>query len=113
GKFKNCELIQGNIKGYDADKKELTFTNLSKESRAYSLGTAPVRVNLGDSKIEDVKIGDTALIIVDKADGKETLRCVMVQRAKYLTDNNSGGDHARAPPWRFSPDVRGQAERRQ
>ena len=82
GKFKNCELIQGAVKGYDADKKELNFTNLSKQTTTYSLGKAPVRLNMADSKIEDVKIGDHVLIIVEKVDGKEILRSVMVQRAK-------------------------------
>ena len=82
GKFKNCELIQGNVKGYDADKKELNFTNLSNQTTAYSLGKAPVRLNMADSKIEDVKIGDNVLIIVDTVDGKSTLRSVMVKRAK-------------------------------
>lgn len=82
GEFKNCELLQGNVKGYDGDKKELSFTNLTKQTTAYSLGKAPVRVNMADSKIEDVKIGDHVLIIVEKVDGKEILRSVMVQRAK-------------------------------
>jgi Cu/Ag efflux protein CusF len=82
GQFKNCELLQGNVKGYDADKKELSFTNLSKQTTAYSLGKAPVRLNMADSKIEDVKIGDSVLLIVDKADGKEILRSVMVKRGK-------------------------------
>ena len=82
GKFKNCELIQGTVKAYDADKKELNFTNLSKQTTAYSLGKAPVRLNMEDSKIEDVKIGDAVLIIVDTVDGKQILRSVMVNRAK-------------------------------
>ena len=82
GNFKNCELIQGTVKGYDADKKELNFTNLSKQTTAYSLGKAPVRLNMEDSKIEDVKIGDSVLIIVETVDGKSTLRSVMVKRAK-------------------------------
>ena len=82
GKFKNCELIQGNVKGYDADKKELNFTNLSKQTTAYSLGKAPVRLNMEDSKIEDVKIGDAVLIIVETVEGKQILRSVMVNRAK-------------------------------
>lgn len=82
GKFKKCELIQGNVKGYDTDKKELNFTNLSKQTTSYSMGKAPVRLNMEDSKIEDVKIGDSILIIVDTVDGKEILRSVMVKRAK-------------------------------
>jgi len=82
GKHKNCELIEGTVKAYDPEKKELSFTNLSKQTTAYSMGKAPVRVNMNDSKVEDVKIGDSALIIVEKNDGKETLMCVMVKRAK-------------------------------
>ena len=82
GKFKKCELIQGNVMAYDADKKELSFTNLSKQTTTYALGKAPVRLNMEDFKIEDVKIGDSALLIVDMADGKSTLRSVMIKRAK-------------------------------
>jgi Cu/Ag efflux protein CusF len=82
GKSKNCELIQGNVMGYDGDKKELNITNLSKQTTTYSLGEAPVRLNMKESKIEDVKIGDDVLIIVDTVDGKKVLRSVMVKRAK-------------------------------
>jgi hypothetical protein len=82
GKCKKCELVQGNVKSYDADKKELKFTNLSGDTSTYPMGTAPVRLNMEDSKIASVKIGDHALIILDMADAKPILRCVMVQRAK-------------------------------
>jgi len=82
GKFKNGELIQGNVQGYEADKKELLFTNLSKETKPYPVGKAQVRINMVDSKIEDVKIGDSVLILVDTTDGKTTLHCIMVKRAK-------------------------------
>jgi len=75
-------LLEGTVKNYDPDKKELSFTNQSKETTAYSLGKAHVRLNMADMKIEDVKIGDEVLIIVDKADGKSVLRSVMVKRAK-------------------------------
>jgi multidrug resistance efflux pump len=68
--------------GYDEDKKELNITNLSKQTTAYSLGKAPVRLNMKESKIEDVKIGDDVLIIVDTVEGKKVLRSVMVKRAK-------------------------------
>jgi Cu/Ag efflux protein CusF len=82
GTFKNCELSEGIVQGYDPEKKELNFTNHSKQTSVYSLGNAPVRLNMGDSKIEEVKIGDHVLLIVDNADGKTTLRSVMVKRAK-------------------------------
>jgi hypothetical protein len=82
GKCKKCELIQGNIKGYDPDKKELKFTNLSGDSYTFEMGNAPVRLNREDTKADNIKIGDHALLIVDMADGKPVLRSVMIQRAK-------------------------------
>jgi hypothetical protein len=82
GDSKNCELIRGNIKSYDADKKELTFTNQIKKDSTYAIGKAMVRLNMEDAKIESVKIGDHALLIVDTAKGATTLRSVMVDRAK-------------------------------
>jgi len=82
GKSKNNELIRGNVKGYDADKKELAFTSELKKDSTYSIGKAMVRVNMEQTKIENVKIGDHALLIVDTVAGKTTLRSVMVDRAK-------------------------------
>ena len=82
GTSKNSELIHGNVKSYDADKKELTFTNEVKKDSTYSMGKAMVRLNMEDTKIENVKIGDHALLIVNTVEGKSTLRSVMVERAK-------------------------------
>ena len=81
-KSKNCELIRGSVKNYDADKNELTFTNDVKRDSTYSIGKAMVRVNMENAKIDSIKTGDTALIIVDTVEGKSTLRSVMVHRAK-------------------------------
>jgi hypothetical protein len=82
GAAKDCELIRGNVKGYDANKKELTFTDSVKKDSTYAIGKAVVRLNMEDMKIEDVKIGDHALLIVDTTKGATTLRSVMVERAK-------------------------------
>ena len=82
GTSKNSELIRGNVKSYDPEKKELTFTNQIKKDSTYSMGKAMVRVNMEDTKIEDIKIGDHALIIVNTLEGTSTLRSVMVDRAK-------------------------------
>jgi Cu/Ag efflux protein CusF len=82
GTSKNCELIRGNVKGYDVEKKELTFTNEVKKDSTYAMGKAMVRVNMEDTKIGDIKIGDHALLIVNTTEGKSTLTSVMVQRAK-------------------------------
>lgn len=82
GVSKDSELIRGNVKSYDVEKKELTFTNEVKKDSTYSIGEAMVRVNMAETKIGDIKIGDHALIIINTADGKATLRSVMVDRAK-------------------------------
>jgi Cu/Ag efflux protein CusF len=82
GKSKYCQLIRGNVKSYDADKKELTFTNDLKTDSTYAIGKAMVRRNMEATKIENVKNGDHALLIVDTVEGKSTLRSVMLDRAK-------------------------------
>ena len=82
GKSLNNELIRGNVKGYDADKKELSFTNENKKDSTYPMGKAEVRCNMEDAKIENIKIGDHALLIVNTVDGRSTLECMMVDRPK-------------------------------
>jgi len=82
GAAKNSALIRGNVKGYDAAKKELTFTNEVQKDSTYPLGKALVRLNMENSKIENVRIGDHALLIVDTVEGRPTLQSVMVDRAK-------------------------------
>jgi hypothetical protein len=82
GTAKDSSLVRGNVKGYNADKKELTFTNEVKKDSTYSIGEAKVRVNMENAKIESISIGDHALLIVDTVEGTPTLRSVMVDRAK-------------------------------
>jgi hypothetical protein len=82
GTTKTSELVRGNVKGYDAAKKELTFTNEVQKSSIYAMGKAPVRINMETSNIDNVKIGDHALLIVDNVAGKSTLQSVMVDRTK-------------------------------
>lgn len=80
GDSKNCELRHGTIKSYDVDKKQLAFTDAQGTDLSFTMGNAKVRLNKEDSKVENVKIGDHALAIVEKSGDKETLRCLMVQR---------------------------------
>jgi Cu/Ag efflux protein CusF len=82
GTLKNSELIRGNVKAYDAAKKELTFTSDANRDSTYPIGKATVRVNMEDSRIENIKSGDQALLIVNTVEGKSTLRSVIVNRAK-------------------------------
>ncbi len=81
GEGKGCTLIRGKVKGYDAEKKEVTFTSDAKEDGTYALGEAKVRFKGEEAKIGDVKIGDAALLIVHTADGKSTVKSIMVDRA--------------------------------
>lgn len=82
GTSRNSELIRGTVKGYDADRKELAFSNEANKDSTYPMGKAMVRLNMEDSKIENLKIGDHALLIVDMLEGRPTLQSVMVDRAK-------------------------------
>ena len=81
GDAKGCELIRGKVTGYDAEKKELAFTSDAKVSATYPMGEAKVSFHGEESKIEGVKIGDAALLIVHTADGKSSLKSIMVDRA--------------------------------
>ena len=66
GDTKNCELVHGTVKSYDVDKKQVTFTDHRDKDWTFPMGDAKVRLNREDSKIEDIKIGDRALAIVEK-----------------------------------------------
>ena len=79
GDTKNRELVHGFVKNYDADKKEVTFTDEAKDW-TFPMGDAKVRLNREDSKIRDIKIGDKALAIVEKRGEAATLKCLMIER---------------------------------
>ncbi len=79
GDSKDCQLMHGTFKGYDADKKEFSFTADGKDL-TFAMGDAKVRLNKENGKIEDIKIGDRTVIIVEKSGDKTTLRAVMVER---------------------------------
>lgn len=80
GDSKNCELRRGTIKSYDVGKKQLSFTDGQGTVLLFTMGDAKVRLNKEDSKVEDIKIGDHALAIVERTWDKEILKCLMVQR---------------------------------
>jgi hypothetical protein len=78
---KNCRLVRGTIKSYNADKKQMLFTgDGAKTSTTYEMGDAQVRLNMRDSKIEAIENGAHALLIVDTTADTTTLRSVMVDR---------------------------------
>lgn len=84
GDTKNCELVLGTVKNYDADEKQVTVTDQQAKDWTFPIGNAKVRLNREDSKIGDVNIGDNALAIVEKVgEGTTlgtTLRCLMIER---------------------------------
>jgi hypothetical protein len=79
GNTKNCELVHGTLKNYDVDKKQVTFTDHRGKDSTFPMGSAKVRLNNADSKIEDIKIGDRALGIVEKDGDATTLKCLMFE----------------------------------
>ena len=82
GTTKGSTLWHGTFKSYNADRKELGFTDSNKKDAMYSIGDATVRVNMKSSTPADLTIGENALIISNDADGRRTLTSVMVQRVK-------------------------------
>ncbi len=78
---KNCELVRGTFKSYDAEKKQMLFNGEgSKTATTYEMGDANVRLNMKASKISAIESGDHALLIVDTTATRPTLRSVMVDR---------------------------------
>jgi hypothetical protein len=82
GDTKNCELVYGTVKSYDGDKKQLAFTDEARKDRTFDLGDAKVQLNTKPGKIDDVKIGDHFLAIVEKAGDKLTLKSLIIERSK-------------------------------
>ena len=80
GDSKNLGLAHGTFKSYDAAKKEFSFTDESGKDCTYAMGNAKVRLNNEDSKVENMKIGDKILAIVETIADKATLKSLMVER---------------------------------
>ena len=80
GDTKDYQLVRGSFKNFDADKKEFTITDVDGKDWTHGMAEAKVRLNMQDSKIEDVKIGDSVLAIVEQIGDKMTLKGVMASR---------------------------------
>jgi hypothetical protein len=82
GDSKNWMLTRCTFKSYDVRKKQITFTD-AEDSKDLTIGTGSARVSLnGDaSKVENLKIGDAALVIVDRTTGVDpTLKAFLAWR---------------------------------
>lgn len=82
GDTKNCVLVHGTIKNYDADKNHLTITDQRGTDEVFPVGDAKIVIDGKEYKVRDIKIGDDALAIVDKKGEEPTLKSVMVDRGE-------------------------------
>jgi hypothetical protein len=80
GEAKDWVLRQGAVKSYDPEKKQLVYSDGSKEW-SFPVADTKVRLNKDASKFEDIKIGDHFIAIVETPKGeKETLKVLIVRR---------------------------------
>jgi hypothetical protein len=80
GDTKECKLMHGTFKNYNADRKEFTNTEMGGKDKTYAIGAATVRLNMRDSRFEDIKVGDDTLVIICSDGDKMTLNALMVTR---------------------------------
>ena len=67
GDTKDCTLVTAPSR--ITMSEQVTFTDHQDKDWTFPMGNAKVRLNRADSKIENIKIGDRALAIVEKLDG--------------------------------------------
>jgi hypothetical protein len=80
GASKNWKLVQGAFKGYDTDKKQLAFTDHAGKDLSFAWGDGKVRLNGEYTSVDNIKIGDKGLFILDKSGDATTLKAVMLKR---------------------------------
>jgi len=80
GDTKNGQLVGGKIKSFDKEKKEVTITDQDSKDFTYPVGDAKVRINSEESKLDEVKVGNQVILILDGPEGKTTLKNVIVYR---------------------------------
>ena len=80
GDTKEYQLRRGSFKNFDLDKKTFTYTDVDGKDWTYPMADAKVRLNMQDSKIEDIKIGDMTVVIVEEIGDKANLKALMFSR---------------------------------
>jgi len=80
GSNKHCELVYGAVKNSVPEKKQVTFTDADGKDWTFDARDATMRLNMKDCKMEDVKIGDHALAILNREGDKATLKSLMITR---------------------------------
>ncbi len=80
GAMKDCKLVHGTFKKYDAGTKEFTNTETGEKDTTYPMGDAKVRLNMKTSDIESIRVGDMTLAIVKTTGDTMSLNALMVTR---------------------------------
>ena len=80
GESKNWSLAHGNVKSYDAEKKELTYTDDKGRNWTYSSVNVSVFINRTQSKVESVKVGERVMALLQKAGDRTTLKNLYITR---------------------------------
>jgi Cu/Ag efflux protein CusF len=80
-KNKDRELARGAVKTWDADKKEMTITELNQKDRTFNVGgDAKVELSGKPAKLNDLKLGDRVTMIYDSKGGKNTVLDIVADR---------------------------------
>jgi hypothetical protein len=80
GVSKNWKLVQGAFKGYDTEQKRLSFTDNAGKDQSFAWGDGKVRLNREYTTVDNIKIGDKGLFILDKNGDTTTLKAVILKR---------------------------------
>jgi hypothetical protein len=80
GDSKNWKLVLGTFKGYDTDKKQLAFTDAGGQNMTLGWGDGKVRLNQEYTSVDNIKIGDKGLFILEKNGDVTTLKAVILER---------------------------------
>ena len=73
-------MAHGSFKGYDAAKKQFTFTDPNGTDVSYAVGDGAIRLNNKKAEIGELKIGDHVLVIMAPATNGGTLKHLIAER---------------------------------
>jgi len=81
GDHKKCELGQGNLKSWDADKKRLTLTGFDNKDYTFEVGgSSQVQLGGKPSAVDELKLGDRATVIFLRDGDKMTIMQMVTTR---------------------------------
>lgn len=80
GDTKDYQLMRGSFKNYDTEKKTFTYTDKDGKDWTHAMNGVKVRLNMNPSKISDIKIGDSTLVVVEESGETRVLRDLIFVR---------------------------------